>query len=118
MYAVIKSGGKQYKVEEGQTLRLETLDVEEGKKVNFDQVLLIADGDKVTVGAPTIKGAEVAAEVVGHGRGKKLRVIKFRRRKNYRRVMGHRQDYTQVKITGIKKRAAAKKTTDDKAEAA
>lgn len=101
MYAVIKSGGKQYRVEEGQTLKLEKLEIPTGETVEFDQVLLVADGDDVTVGAPLVDGAKVAAEIVSHGRGEKIRIIKFRRRKHHMKRQGHRQWFTEVKITGI-----------------
>ncbi|MDX5378907.1 MAG: 50S ribosomal protein L21, partial [Halomonas sp.] len=98
MYAVIKSGGKQYRVEEGQTLKLEKLEIPTGETVEFDQVLLVADGDDVTVGAPLVDGAKVAAEIVSHGRGEKIRIIKFRRRKHHMKRQGHRQWFTEVKI--------------------
>ncbi|MEC9482793.1 MAG: 50S ribosomal protein L21 [Halomonas sp.] len=101
MYAVIKSGGKQYRVQEGQTLKLEKLEVATGDSLDFDQVLLVADGDDVKVGAPLVDGAKVTAEVVSHGRGEKIRIIKFRRRKHSMRRQGHRQWFTEVKITGI-----------------
>ena len=102
MYAVIVSGGKQHRVKEGETLKLEKLEVETGGNVEFDRVLLIADGDKVQVGAPVVDGAKVTAEVVSHGRHDKVQIIKFRRRKQYRRKRGHRQYYTELKVTGIK----------------
>jgi len=102
MYAVIKTGGKQYRVEEGDTLKIEKLEVGTGESVDFDEVLLVADGDKVTVGQPLISGAKVTAEVVEQGRHDKIRIIKFRRRKHHRKQQGHRQWFTAVKITGIK----------------
>ena len=102
MYAVIKTGGKQYRVEEGDTLKIEKLEVGTGESVDFDQVLLVADGDKVTVGQPLVDGAKVTAEVVEQGRHDKIRIIKFRRRKHHRKQQGHRQHYTELKITGIK----------------
>lgn len=101
MYAVIKSGGKQYRVAEGQTLKLEKLEVGTDETLEFDEVLLIADGEKVSVGAPFIAGAKVTAEVVSHGRAKKIHVLKFKRRKQYLKRQGHRQWFTEVKITGI-----------------
>ena len=101
MYAVIKTGGKQYKVAPGDTLRVESLAGDVGAQVSFDQVLLIADGDKQTVGNPLVKGGKVAAEVVKHGRGDKIRIIKHRRRKHYHKEQGHRQHFTEVKITDI-----------------
>lgn len=102
MYAVIKTGGKQYRVEEGDTLKIEKLEVGTGESVDFDQVLLVADGDKITVGQPLVDGAKVTAEVVEQGRHDKIRIIKFRRRKHHRKQQGHRQWFTAVKITGIK----------------
>ena len=101
MYAVIKTGGKQYKVATGEKLKVETLVAEVGATVSFDEVLMIADGDKQTFGAPLVAGGKVTAEVVKHGRGDKIRIIKHRRRKNYHREQGHRQNYTEVKLTGI-----------------
>ncbi|MDF1780951.1 MAG: 50S ribosomal protein L21 [Alcanivoracaceae bacterium] len=102
MYAVIKTGGKQYRVEEGDTLKIEKLEVGTGESVDFDEVLLVADGDNITVGQPLVSGAKVTAEVVEQGRHDKIRIIKFRRRKHYRKQQGHRQWFTAVKITGIK----------------
>jgi large subunit ribosomal protein L21 len=101
MYAVIKSGGKQYRVQEGQTLKLEKLEIPTGETVSFDEVLLVGNDENVTVGAPLVEGAKVAAEVVSHGRGKKVTIIKFRRRKHHMKRQGHRQWFTEVKITGI-----------------
>lgn len=101
MYAVIKTGGKQYKVAEGQTLKVEKLMAATGAAVEFDQVLLITDGDQVTVGTPYVTGGKVTATVTGQGRGDKIEIVKFRRRKHHRKQMGHRQDYTEVEITGI-----------------
>jgi large subunit ribosomal protein L21 len=101
MYAVIKTGGKQYRVEKGSTLRIEKLGVDSGKTVTFDDVLLVADGDKIQIGAPMLSGAKVTAEVLGEEKGPKLVVFKFRRRKAYRKKTGHRQVYTAVKITDI-----------------
>jgi large subunit ribosomal protein L21 len=103
MYAVIQTGGKQYRVEQGQTIVVEKLEGEKGTKVAFDEVLLISSGDgaQVSIGKPTLKGAKVAGEIVEQGRGEKLVVFKFRRRKNYVRKNGHRQSYTAVKIASI-----------------
>lgn len=101
MYAVIKTGGKQYKVQEGDVLRVETLKADEGATVELDQVLLVADGDNVTVGAPLVEGAKVTATVKAQGRHKKIKIVKFRRRKHSRKQMGHRQNYTELQITGI-----------------
>ena len=101
MYAVIESGGKQHRVEPGETLRLEKLDVEAGGTVDFEKVMLIGEGENVSIGTPYVEGGKVSAEVVGHGRGDKVTIIKMRRRKHYRRQAGHRQHYTEVKITDI-----------------
>lgn len=101
MYAVIKTGGKQYRVAKGDTLRVEKLVGETGKTIEFTDVLLVADGDKFRIGAPLVKGAKVTAEVLGQEKGEKLIVFKFRRRKAYRKKTGHRQTYTALKITGI-----------------
>ncbi len=101
MYAVITTGGKQYRVAEGDTLRVEKLDAEEGSTVEFDTVLMVGEGEDVKIGTPVVEGARVSATVKGHGRGKKIEIIKFRRRKHHRKQMGHRQDYTEVQITGI-----------------
>lgn len=101
MYAVIKTGGKQYRVSEGDTLRIEKLDAEQGAAVDFDQVLMIAEADAIQVGTPLIEGGLVSAEVIGQGRSRKIEVRKFRRRKNYHRCHGHRQHYTEIKITRI-----------------
>ena len=102
MYAVIQTGGKQYRVEEGDRLRVEKLDAAAGENVTFDQVLMVADGDDVKIGQPVLDSASVSGEVVEHGRGKKIKIVKFRRRKNSRRQHGHRQWFSEVKITGIK----------------
>jgi large subunit ribosomal protein L21 len=103
MYAVIKTGGKQYRVSEGDTIRVETLGAAEGDSVEFDQVLMIGDeGKEPTIGAPFVDGGKVTGTVKAEGRHKKIDVIKFKRRKNYRRHYGHRQHYTEVEITGIK----------------
>lgn len=101
MYAVFQSGGKQHRVSEGQTLRLEKLDVETGATVEFDKVLLVANGEDIKVGAPLVEGGKITAEVVQHGRGDKIKIVKFRRRKHSRKQQGHRQWFTEVKITGI-----------------
>lgn len=101
MFAVFASGGKQHRVTEGEVVRLELIDAEPGEEVVFDKVLLLADGDNVSVGAPYVDGCQVKGEVVASDRGKKIRIIKFKRRKGYMRTQGHRQWYTEVKITGI-----------------
>lgn len=102
MYAVIASGGKQHRVVEGETLKLEKIEVATGESFDFDQVLMVVDGEKIAIGEPTVKGAKVTAEVVSHGRGEKVTIIKFKRRKHHMKRQGHRQWYTEVKITGIK----------------
>jgi len=101
MYAVFQSGGKQHRVSEGQTVRLEKIELEIGASVEFDNVLMIADGENINVGAPYIAGGKVTAEVVTQGRGDKVKIVKFRRRKHSRKEQGHRQWFTEVKITGI-----------------
>ncbi len=101
MFAVFKSGGKQHRVSEGEVVRLELIDAEPGAAVQFDEVLLVAEGDNVTVGKPYVAGGKVTAEVVGHERHDKIGIIKFRRRKHYMRRAGHRQWYTDVRITAI-----------------
>ncbi|MGE4596435.1 MAG: 50S ribosomal protein L21 [Methylophilaceae bacterium] len=101
MYAVIKTGGKQFKVSEGETLRVEKLPTEVGKIHNISSVLTIVDGDKVTIGTPLIKGATVDATVVSHGRGDKVKIFKMNRRKHYRKSQGHRQSFTEIKISKI-----------------
>ena len=101
MFAVFESGGKQHRVSEGDVIRLERLSGAAGESVEFDHVLLVSEGDDVTVGTPYVEGGKVIAEVVDQGRADKIRVIKFKRRKNYLRRAGHRQQYTEVRITGI-----------------
>jgi|SRR5450432_1046528 len=121
MYAVIVTGGRQYRVMQGETLRVEKLPGDVGAEVNFDQVLLVGSGEDITVGAPLVGGAIVAAKITAHGRGDKIRIIKFRRRKHHQKQMGHRQYYTEVEITGIsaageKKASKAESTKAAKAE--
>ncbi|WP_131781097.1 50S ribosomal protein L21 [Legionella gresilensis] len=101
MYAVIKTGGKQYRVKEGDIIKVESLSGDVGSEVDFADVLMLADGDKVTVGSPLIKKAAVKGEILGHDRHKKIKIIKFRRRKHHMKQMGHRQNFTQIKITAI-----------------
>ena len=101
MYAILASGGKQYKVAEGEILQVESLEAEVGSNVEFDQVLMVADGENVKIGTPYLEGAKVAGEVVEQGRGEKVTILKFRRRKHYMRRAGHRQNFTAVKITKI-----------------
>ncbi len=101
MYAVIESGGKQYRVAQGQYLKVEKLDVEEGGSLDIEKVLMVADGDDVKIGAPYVTGGKVTVKIKSHGRGDKIRIIKFRRRKHSRKQQGHRQHYTEIEITGI-----------------
>lgn len=101
MYAVIATGGKQYRVQEGETIRVEKLGADKGASVTFDEVLLVGGDGNVRVGTPMLSGAKVTAEVVDNGRSEKLLIYKYRRRKGYRRKTGHRQPFTAVKITGI-----------------
>ncbi len=107
MYAVIKTGGKQYKVAEGQRLRVEKLPVEPGAQVEFDEVMLVADGETITVGTPHVAGSKVTAVVTAQGRNKKVEIIKFRRRKQYMKRMGHRQAYTELQVTAIEPNRSA-----------
>ena len=100
-YAVIKTGGKQYRVEQGDVLRVELLDANEGDTIQLGEVLLHGEGESVTVGTPLVDGASVSALVRKHGRAEKIHIIKFRRRKHYKRQQGHRQHYTEIEITGI-----------------
>ena len=101
MYAVFQSGGKQHRVSEGQVVRLEKLELATGATVEFDSVLMVVNGEDVKIGAPVVAGAKVVAEVVAQGRGAKVKIVKFRRRKHSRKQQGHRQWFTEVKITGI-----------------
>ena len=101
MYAVIESGGKQHRVEPGEVLQLEKLDIDAGGTVDFDKVMMIGEGENIQIGTPYVEGGKVSAEVISHGRADKVTIIKMRRRKHYRRQAGHRQHYTEVKITNI-----------------
>jgi large subunit ribosomal protein L21 len=101
MYAVISTGGKQYRVSEGQVVRVEKLDAEAGANVEFDKVLLVGSGDQVKIGAPFLSGGKVTGTVQSHGQGDKKVIVKFRRRKHYLRQGTHRQLFTEVKVTGI-----------------
>ncbi len=101
MYAVFQSGGKQHRVSEGQIIRLEKLNAEAGKEFEFNQILMVANGKNFKIGAPFVEGGKISAEVLAHGRGKKIKIIKFRRRKHYRKQQGHRQWFTDIKITSI-----------------
>ncbi|MEH6912310.1 MAG: 50S ribosomal protein L21 [Oceanicoccus sp.] len=101
MYAVIESGGKQHRVIEGETLKLEKIEVATGESIEFDKVLMVGEGEGVKIGAPYVDGGKVTAEVIAQGRHKKIKIMKFRRRKHSMKQAGHRQWYTEVKITGI-----------------
>ena len=100
MYAVLVTGGKQYRVMQGETLRVELLEAEAGSEIKFDNILMLGDADGIKLG-DDIKGASIAAKIVSHGRADKIRIVKFRRRKHHRKQMGHRQHYTEIEITGI-----------------
>lgn len=101
MYAVIKTGGKQYRVASGEKLRIEQLVADVGSEIVLDQVLMVADGEKIALGTPLVSGASVTAKIVSHGRGAKVHIFKMRRRKHYRKSQGHRQNYTEIEILGI-----------------
>jgi large subunit ribosomal protein L21 len=101
MYAIIRTGGKQYRVQSGEQLRVEALAAEVGATVSIEEVLLVGNGDGVKIGAPFVAGAKVKATVVSHGRGEKLRIFKLRRRKHYQKTQGHRQSYTELRIDDI-----------------
>jgi large subunit ribosomal protein L21 len=101
MYAIIVTGGKQYRVMKDEVLRVEKIDAETGANVEINEVLMVGDGDSVTVGTPTVEGAKVTATIKSHGRLDKIRIVKFRRRKHHRKQMGHRQHFTEIQITGI-----------------
>lgn len=101
MYAVISTGGKQYRVQEGDVLRVEKLDAEQGATIDFDKLLMVGAGDDVNVGTPYVEGGKVSAEIQAHGRGDKIEIVKFRRRKHHRKQMGHRQSYTELLIKKI-----------------
>jgi large subunit ribosomal protein L21 len=101
MYAVIKTGGKQYRVAPGEKLKVEQIPADVGAEVVLDQVLMVGDGDSVRVGQPVVAGASVTATVLAHGRGDKIQIFKMRRRKHYQKHQGHRQGYTEIKIDGI-----------------
>ena len=101
MYAVIKTGGKQYRVSAGEKVKIESIPAEVGSLIELNQVLMVADGDKITAGTPLVSGAVVKATVVAHGRGEKVTIFKLRRRKHYRKTLGHRQNYTEIEINNI-----------------
>lgn len=117
MYAVFRSGGKQYRASEGERVRVERLDAEEGDAVEFDQVLMVGDGAEVTLGSPLVEDGCVQGIVTAQGRGKKIVVTKFKRRKNYKRIMGHRQHFTEVEITSIGSGSTAAEESAAAAEA-
>ncbi len=110
MYAIIESCGKQYKVVEGDVVFFEKLDAEIEKKVTFENVILLSDGEKIEIGNPYVKNVKVEGKVIAHGKGKKIIVFKYKAKKNYRRKQGHRQPYTKVEITSIKTQTAKKET--------
>lgn len=116
MYAVIKTGGKQYKVAAGDYLKVEKLDGDVGSKVVIDKILMLADGDDVTIGSPLVAGAKVNATVLSHGKGDKVMIFKFHRRKHYRKTQGHRQSFTEIQIDDINGKGAAKAEAKPKAE--
>lgn len=121
MYAVFRSGGKQYRASKGERLKLEKLDVEEGAKISFDEVLLVGEGKDIKVGSPLLAGSSVSATVLKQGKSKKVTVVKFKRRQNYLRQHTHRQFFTEVEITGIEesgKKTAAPEATEEKKPAA
>ena len=115
MYAVFATGGKQYRAVTGDILKIEKIDAEKGATVELDQVLMVGEGEDVKVGTPYLEGGKVTATVVEHGRGEKIRIIKFKRRKHHMKKMGHRQDYTRIEITGIAASAPKKKVSKAKA---
>jgi large subunit ribosomal protein L21 len=101
MYAVIKAGGKQYRVAPGENIKIEQVQADVGATIVLDQVLMVADGEAVKLGTPTVAGAKVSATVVAHGRGPKVRIFKMRRRKHYMKTQGHRQNYTEIRVDAI-----------------
>jgi large subunit ribosomal protein L21 len=101
MYAIVETGGKQYRIEEGAELKVEKLDAEPGKEIDLDKVLMTGQDESINVGTPYLENAKVTCEVLEHGRGKKVIVFKHKRRKDYRKKQGHRQDYTKIKVKSI-----------------
>ena len=101
MYAIIKTGGKQYRVSAGEKLKIERISTEVGKELSLDQVLLVGSGENITLGTPLIKGAKVKATVISHSRGEKVQIFKLRRRKHYQKHQGHRQNYTEIRVDAI-----------------
>jgi len=116
MYAVFATGGKQYRATTGDILKIEKLDAEKGTTVQLEQVLMVGEGEDVKVGTPYLKGGKVTATIVEHGRGDKIKILKFKRRKHHMKTMGHRQDFTRIEITGIAAAAPKKKVSKAKAE--
>jgi large subunit ribosomal protein L21 len=117
MYAIIRTGGRQFRVMEGETLRVEKLEGDVGSAVKFEEILMVGAGDSIDIGAPLVSGASVAATIKSHGRADKIRIIKFRRRKHHMKQMGHRQHYTEIEITGISgagEKKSGKKAAADK----
>lgn len=117
MYAIIEACGRQYKVQEGETVYFEKLNEEEGKKVSFDKVVLVSDEGKIQVGNPYVAGCKVEGKVISNGRGKKILVFKYKAKKNERKTRGHRQDYTKVEITSIKAKAEKAEKAEKPAKA-
>ena len=101
MYAVIKTGGKQYRVAAGEKIKVEQIPADVGAEITLDQVLMVGEGESVSIGTPLLAGAKVTAKVVAHGRGPKIKIFKMRRRKHYQKHQGHRQNYTEIEISGI-----------------
>ena len=101
MYAVIKTGGKQYRVAAGEKIKVEQIPADVGAEITLDQVLMVGEGESVKIGAPIVNGAKVTAKVIAHGRGPKVKIFKMRRRKHYQKHQGHRQNYTEIQISGI-----------------
>jgi len=118
MYAVIQTGGKQYRVQEGQTLKVEKIPAAEGASIAIDTVLMIADGEQITVGNPYVAGGQVTATVNSHGRGRKVEIIKFKRRKHHLKHQGHRQHFTELRIAGIHLPGTADSVTLNKQDSA
>ncbi len=116
MYAVFATGGKQYRAVAGDVLKIEKLDAEKGATVELDQVLMVGEGEDVKIGTPYLEGGKVTATVVEHGRGDKIKILKFKRRKHHMKRMGHRQDFTKIEITGIAASAPKKKAAKAKVE--
>jgi large subunit ribosomal protein L21 len=114
MYAIIRTGGRQFRVMQGETLRVEKLEGDVGSAVKFEEILMVGEGESINIGAPLVSGASVAATIKSHGRADKIRIIKFRRRKHHMKQMGHRQHYTEIEITGISHENEKKSAKADK----